>query len=145
MSDDYKKWEADCEKIRIENEKLMEAFGEWLDTKGLKEKTIQDHIFNVDLFINHYLLYYDVTKAVDGASAVSSFFTTWFYRKAMWASERTVKQTAASLKKFYQHLVEVGQVDEKDFSKLKEACRERMPEWIEAVRRFDDLADLDEW
>jgi len=145
MSDDNKKWEADCEKVRIENEKLLEAFGEWLDTKKLKEKTIQDHIFNVDLFINHYLLYSDVTRAVDGAHAISCFFTTWFYRKAMWASERSVKQTAASLKKFYQYLVEAEQVDAEDLVELKESCRDDMPQWIEAVRRFDDLADLDEW
>ena len=145
MSDDYKKWEADCEKVRVENEKLLEAFGEWLDTKKLKEKTIQDHIFNVDLFINHYLLYYDVTRAVDGSPLVSSFFHEWFYRKAMWASERTTKQTAASLKKFYQYLVEAGQVDAEDLVELKECCRDDMPQWIEAVRRFDDLADLDEW
>jgi len=145
MSDDYKKWEADCEKVRAENKKLLEAFGKWLDTKQLKEKTIQDHIFNVDLFVNDYLLYYDITKAVDGASSVSSFFNEWFYRKAMWASENSVKKTAASLKKFYQYLFEAGAVKELDVIELKTTCRERMPEWIEAVRRFDALADLDEW
>lgn len=145
MSDDYKKWEAECEKVRMENEKTLEAFGEWLEAKGLKEKTVRDHILNVDLFINHYLLYYDVTKAADGAFAVSGFFNEWFYRKAMWASERTVKQTAAGLKKFYQYLFETGAVKEADVLELKETCRDEMPQWIEAVRRFDDLADMDEW
>ncbi len=145
MSDDYKKWEADCEKVRAENEKLLEVFKEWLEAKGLKEKTVRDHILNVDLFINHYLLYYDVTKAEDGTPSVSSFFSTWFYRKVMWASERTVKQTAASLKKFYQYLFEMGAVKELDVLELKEACRDELPQWIDAVSRFDDLADLDEW
>lgn len=145
MSDDYKKWEAECRKVRVENKKLLKSFGEWLGFKGLSEKTIQNHILNVDFFINHYLLYYDVTRADEGAYAVSSFFNEWFYRKAMWASERTVKQTAASLKKFYQYRVEDGSVDAEDLSELKRSCREDMPQWIEAVRRFDDMADMDEW
>ncbi len=145
MSKDCKKWEADCKEIRTENEKILEAFGKWLEAKGLKGKTIRDHIFNVDLFINHYLLYYDITKAEAGAASVSSFFSTWFYRKAMWASESSIKKTAVSLKKFYQYLFEVGAVTELDVSELKTTCRDELPQWIEAVRRFDDLANLDKW
>jgi len=145
MSDDCEKWEADCEKIRMENEKLLEAFGEWLDAKGLKKKTLQDHIFNADFFINTYLLYYDATFASEGVHDISSFFNEWFCRKAMWASENSVKKIAASLKKFYQYLFEVGVVKERDVSELKATCRDEMPQWIEAVRQFDALADLDEW
>ena len=139
------KWEEDCEKVRAENEKILEAFGEWLDVKGLKEKTMQDHIFNVDFFINNYLLYYDATSAAEGVHGISNFFNDWVCRKAMWASEDSVKKIAASLKKFYQYLFEVGDVKERDVFELKTTCRDELPQWIEAVRRFDALADLEEW
>ena len=49
--------------------------------KGLVKKTIRKHLSNVDLYINDYLNYYDITKVEDGMSSVHSFLDGWFIEK----------------------------------------------------------------
>lgn len=55
--DDYEKYEADCEKIRTDNEKLLNQFSEWLQQSNLSKKTIKNHLTNIDFYINDFLLY----------------------------------------------------------------------------------------
>jgi hypothetical protein len=62
----------------------------------------------------------------------------WFIKKALWANKSTIKENAASLKKFYQYLLEDGKVPEKAFSAMKEFIKEDMPEWLATVDRYDD-------
>jgi hypothetical protein len=47
---------------------------------------------------NDYLLYEDALEAKDGVDAVSWFLGDWFIRKAMWSSQASIKENAASLK-----------------------------------------------
>ena len=131
--DDYERYEAECEKIRAENEKLLDEFELWLKRSGLSKKTVHTHSHNIKLYINHYLLYDDVTKPENGAHRVSMYLGYWFIRKAMWASPSTIKSNAASLKKFYTFLVEKQLVDSDDFDFLKSSIKEEMSEWIEKV------------
>ena len=132
--DDYEKYEAECEKIRAENEKLLEEFEGWLKNSGLSLKTIRSHSYNIDFYINHYLLYEDVTKPENGAHGVSMYLGYWFIRKAMWASPSTIKSNAASLKKFYSFLLEKNLIDNEDLDDLKESIKEGIPEWIEKAK-----------
>lgn len=67
--DDYAQYEKDCERIRTENQKLLDEFENWLQEANLSERTIKKHIDNVDFYINEFLLYEDVTAAKDGALA----------------------------------------------------------------------------
>ena len=54
--DDYEKYEEDCKKIRKANERLLADYGVWLKSSGLSEKTISNHLSNIDFYINQYLL-----------------------------------------------------------------------------------------
>ena len=65
---DYEQYEIDCEKIRTANKELLTEFEDWLESAGLSSKTIKNHINNIDLYINEYLLYEDAVEASDGAS-----------------------------------------------------------------------------
>jgi hypothetical protein len=38
--DDYEKYEADCKKIRKDNEHLLDEFEVWLESTHLSDKTI---------------------------------------------------------------------------------------------------------
>ena len=98
---DYEKYEEDSKKIRKVNERLLNEFETWLKSFGLSEKTINNHVSNIDFYINEYLLYEDATEARNGADAVGMFLGYWFIRKAMWASKSSIKGNATSLKKFY--------------------------------------------
>ena len=141
--DDYAKYEADCKKIRSSNKKLLNDFKKWLQSFGLSEKTIRSHISNIDFYINEYLLYEDIIKAEDGISSVNMFLGYWFIKKAMWASKASIKNNATSLTKFYTFLLEKGLIEQSDLSELKAIIKEEMPEWLETLKRYDDLSNED--
>ncbi|MEL4897114.1 recombinase [Crocosphaera sp. Alani8] len=135
---DYEKYEADCEKIRTANQKLLTDFESWLKSSGLSQKTIKNHLSNVDFYINEYLLYEDAVQAKDGVHSISEFLGYWFIKKATWSSKSSIKANAASLKKFYSFLLEKGLIDEDDLNELFETIKEEMSEWLETVERYDD-------
>lgn len=143
MTIDYDELEKACEQIIEENQRLLEAFEKALSAKGLSQKTIKNHLDNVDFYVNQYLLHTDAVQARDGITDVSMFFGYWFIRKAMWASESSMRSIAASLKKFYAFLVERGDVDAEDLAGLKAEIKEEMPSWLETLRRYDDPDDPD--
>jgi site-specific recombinase XerD len=136
--DDYEKYEADCKKIRTANQKLLKDFESWLESSGLSEKTIKNHLSNIDFYINEYLLYEDAVEAKDGVDRVSDFLGYWFIKKAMWASQSSIKANASSLKKFYSFLRSKGLIEPDDLQELKETIKEGMTEWLETLERYDD-------
>ena len=141
--DDYAQYEADCEKIRKTNDKLLNTFGTWLKASKLKEKTIKRHIENVDFYINEFLLYEDAVEAKDGAIEIGMFLGYWFIRKATWASPAQIKSNAASLKKFYTFLFEKEMIKKEDLVDLKTSIKEDMPEWVATINRYDDPSITD--
>ncbi|OQY43836.1 MAG: recombinase, partial [Desulfobacteraceae bacterium 4572_87] len=52
---DYEKYEEDCENIKKANEQLLNGFDAWLKSYGLSEKTINNHVSNIDFYINEFL------------------------------------------------------------------------------------------
>lgn len=141
--DDYEKYEADCEKIRKANNKLLSQFEAWLKTARLKGKTINKHVNNIDFYINEFLLYEDAVEAKDGALDIGMFLGYWFIKKAGWSSPAQIRSNATSLKKFYTFLFENGQIDKEDLDDLKECIKEDMPEWIATMERYDDPSITD--
>lgn len=143
--DDYEKYEKECDKIRKDNQRLLDEFEKWLNSSGLSEKTIGNHLSNIDFYANDYLLYEDATEAKDGVDSVGMFLGYWFIKKAMWASQSSIRGNAASLKKFYTFMLEKGLIDKDDLADLKEMIKEDMPEWLATLSRYDDLSIEDVW
>lgn len=143
MSDDYEKYERTCKRIRKGNIKLLYAFDQWLAEKGLAEKTIEQHVRNVEFYINTFLLYSDAVPAKKGTSEVWSFFGDWFIRKALWASPNSMRQIGVSLKRFYTFMHEQGHIDADDLADLKETVKEEMPNWVALLRQYDDVDSTD--
>ncbi|MGC9348694.1 MAG: recombinase [Anaerolineae bacterium] len=142
----YEEYEAECERIRAANAELLDEFSDWLRQSGLSDRTVRKHVRNVDFYINHYLLYDEAVEPQDGARKAGAFLGYWFIRKAMWASESSIRANAASLKKFYRFLHERGVVSKEDLDSLKETIKEEMPEWLATLSRYDDpsIDDLSE-
>ena len=65
--DDYEEYEAHCARIRESNEKLLDQFANWLKRSGLASRTIENHVQNIDFYINEFLLYDDVMEPQEGA------------------------------------------------------------------------------
>ena len=142
--DDRANYEADSKKIIATNKKLLSEFKIWLQSSNLSEKTIHNHISNINFYINEYLLYYEEhIKAQDGIGDVSTFLGDWFIRKAMWASKVQIKSNAASITKFYTFLLGKGLVTSNDLNELKSTIKSELPEWIQALKRSEDMDD--EW
>ena len=132
-ADGYEKYEQDCAKIKEENAKLLADFRQWLAEKGLVGKTLESHTHNMDFYINTFLLYEEAIPAKAGAGHVSMFLGDWFPRKAMWASRSSIKQNAASLKKFYSFMREKGEIDLGALEDMKQVIEADMDEWLEGV------------
>jgi len=134
---DYGDREKEREKIRQENDQLLEEFDLWLQGKQLTEATISKHLRNIDFYINHFLLYDEIIEAKDGCGGICEFLGDWFIRKALWSSVPQIKSNVASLKKFYKFMYEKGLTKQKDLDLLNDVIREYMPDWIAAMKRFD--------
>ncbi len=145
MMDDYEIYEEDCKKIRKQNQRLLIEFEVWLQASGLSKKTIENHVFNVDFYVNEYLLYEDATEARDGAISIGDFLGYWFIKKTMWASRTSIRSNATSLKKFYSFMLEKRLIDEEELLDLKQAITDRMPEWLATLERYNDLSIEDVW
>ena len=146
MSQDYDEYERKCNRIRKENEKLLNDFAQWLAQTNLKDKTIQNHIQNVDVYLNDFLLYEDTVEAKDGWEDIDMFLGYWFIKKCLWASSAQIKASAASLKKFYTFIHQKGLLNQEDLQEFKEMIKEGMPEWIATMERYDDpsIEDMSE-
>lgn len=140
-------YEIKIEENKKRNEKYIKEFEKWLDNKKLVNKTIRKHLNNVDLYINDYLNYYDITKAEEGIGLVHSFLDGWFIEKCLWASKNSLKETASSIKKFYQYMSEKEYVSVEDYKNMCSFIKDNMDEFLEQVDAFDngtyyDMFDL---
>lgn len=139
--EDYKDYEKEVEKMNKRNEVFLKEFKKWLTKKGLKEKTINNHASNADLYINDYLNYYDVTKMEDGTHMIDAFLGDWFIRKCLWSTAYSIKTTAASIKKFYQCMCELEFVPKEDYEFLCETIKSEMENWIEEAEDYNLFDD----
>lgn len=143
---DYETYEAECEKIQAENQLLLDAFQESLEAKKLSKKTVNKHVYNIDFFINDYLLYEEPQQPEDGVIGLNYFFSDWFIRKAMWASATSIKENITSLKKFYGFLEEKGRIEPDEYLDMLQEIKESKDEWLENLRQYDEeIASSDFW
>ncbi len=139
VSDSYQEYELACHQARERNNQLLKQFATWLKAKQLTQKTIDNHITNVDFYINEFLLYeYPITEPQEGITSIDMYFGYWFIKKVQWASASSIKSSAASLKKFYSFLHKQGLISSEDLADLKETIKESMPEWLATLNRYDD-------
>lgn len=135
---EYEDYERECNSIREENKVLLGDFESWILRKGLSEATVKKHCENIGFYINEFLTYESPKHAAEGVDEVGMFLGSWFIRKAMWASEASIKSNVASLKKFYDFMMERGEVEPEAVKDLKGRIKEDLPEWVSAIRRYDD-------
>ena len=140
---DYEEIEEKCKTICQNNIKLLEDFYAWLKVKRLTDQTIRVHINNIDLFINHFLLYEDAYEAKDGVGEVNEFFDDWFIRKTTWSTINQIKANVASLKKFYIFMFEKGEIEQEDLDDLRDTIKEEMPNWITAMKQYENSMSSD--
>ena len=127
-------YDARVQAIKVYNQPILDDFRAWLEQSGLAEKTVRNHVDNIDFFTK-YLVYNEPLEKLDEAdgSDVWMFLGDWFPRKAMWASESSVKSNIASFKKFYQWMGETGRVSTETVVDVLSTLKEGRDEFIEAA------------
>lgn len=131
-------YEQKVEQNQKRNKKYIKEFTEWLNEKRLSKKTIRKHLDNVKLYINEYLNYYDVIKVEDGIEEVDDFLEGWFIKKCLFATKTSLKETTASLKKFYQYMSEYNYVKKEDYKQLCSIIKDNMDIYLEQLEAFDN-------
>ena len=134
-------YENERDAIKLVNEQYLTEFRDWLKNKGLSDKTIYTHISNVDLFLNYYLLYYEIVNAQEGYNEIYGFLDDWLIRKCAWSSRGNIKTAAAGIKKFYAFMLENGNIEPSGFAALSECIKEYMPEWLDNMKCYEDARD----
>lgn len=124
------------EKIEKQHEELLRIFLE--DISHLSDKTIRKHLNNVAFFINDYLIYYNGADYEEVNEEIYSFFSDFFIRKCMWSSPNSIKETAASLKKFYKSMVDHGKFEKEKYKLLCDIIKEEMENWQELCDDYNN-------
>lgn len=143
--DTYEQYEKDCKKIRKVNKRLLADFETCLQDAGLSSKTIDKHYSNMDFYLNEFLLYEEAIAAGEGVFSVDMFLGYWFIKKAMWSSQAAIKSNAASLNKFYTFMHSRKLITGESLANLKQTIKEKMPEWLSTMARYDDISVEDVW
>ena len=135
---DYELYEIKAKQNKNINEKYLEEFENWLNEKNLASKTIRKHLSNVDLYINDYLNYYDAQNMEEGIHSIYGFLNGWFIEKCLWSSKNSIKETAASIKKFYECMSEKKYVNVDDYKKLCREIKDNMEMFLDSMEQFDN-------
>jgi len=130
-------YDEKVKEIRKQNDLYLEKFVEWLNNKGLSPKTIRNHVGNAEFYINDYLNYYDPTEMSDGCYHLDGYLGDWFIRKCMWSTGSSVKSNAASIKKFYLCMSELGYIEKNDYNYLCDEIKECLDEWVDSVESYN--------
>ena len=136
--EDYKDLKKKVEENRKRNEKFINEFDSWLNEKGLAKKTIRKHLNNASLYINDYLNYYDASKMENGVHYVHGFLDGWFIEKCLWSSRNSLKETAVSIKKFYECMSEKGYIKKEEYKHLCKEIKENMENFLDQMDAFDN-------
>ncbi|MFC4651620.1 hypothetical protein ACFO26_01680 [Lactococcus nasutitermitis] len=154
---DFSKWEkklsADVdspmyEKYRKEiqenNYLVLEVFQQYLKEKlGLSDVVVRRHDENIDFFLNEGALYYGLHTPDKAIYEISDFLGDFFPRKAMWASRASLKQNGASLKRFYNFLYEMDEINENQLKFVKTSVISGIQSGLEHIEWQEEL--LEEW
>lgn len=136
----YEEYKQKCDEIQLRNAAYLNEFREDLLSTGLKEKTINCHCFNVDFYINTYLLREEPLEMTYGTNSfrIDNFLGDFFIYKCMWSTPGTIKSTASSIKKFYSSMLQRGYIDESNYRKLIETIRDNMDCWLNECKAYNN-------
>ena len=134
----YDEWELKEKENSKRNKKFINEFEKWLNEKKLSNKTIRKHINNSSLYINDYLFYYEDEKMEDGIYSINGFLGGWFIEKCLWSSKNSLKETASSIKKFYECMSEKGCIKKNDYKELCNIIKDNMDSYLEEMDALDE-------
>jgi hypothetical protein len=122
--------------LREQNAITLEFFADWMRDWELPEKVIEQHLANIEFYVNGYLLEEGAVTAEEGIREIGGFLGYWFVQNAASVDDEALLRSAASLKKFYRFMYELGRVEKTDLVEMKKLIKRELPEWMEALREY---------
>lgn len=138
--DEYEAREKALQELNV---RYYNEFGDWLEGQGLSDKTVQKHIDNASVYLDLYLMR-DLARVEDGASMLDGFFGDFFIRKCLWSTPGNLRTTAASIKKFYRCMEDLGHVPQGTADAVKSEVKASLNEWCEECRAFNEGEPFDD-
>jgi hypothetical protein len=121
-----------------ENHEYITLFRNDLTASNLSLRTIDHHLENIDLFLNEYLWGWEEAHMAEGTARIDAFFMGFYIDQWFWASPTSVRQTAASIKKFYRSMLNHRKISEKEYQQVEKTIQNRKEEWVKELRRKDE-------
>jgi hypothetical protein len=122
--------------LREQNAITIEEFTGWMRDHNLPEEAVRRHRENIAFYVNDFLLGEDATPAEEGIHEIGTFLGYWFVRNAGSVTPEAVMRSAASLKKFYRFMYELGRVEQSDLDELKRRVKVELPCWLDALQGY---------
>lgn len=136
----YEEYEIQCKQQQEKNNRYLEIFERDLMESGFTQKTISNHVDNVEFYINDYLQREAPLGMQEGCgSKIDTFLGCFFIHKCMWSTPGTIKTTAASIKKFYKCMNTHGYVSKEDYNYLCSIIKESMKVWQDDCAEFNNF------
>ena len=122
-----------------ELESIIEGFKEYLLKKNLSEKTLNNHVENINFFGFEYLLAYEHGSILEVSSIdILDFVGHWYIRKVLSSNKRGISSFLTSFKKFYKYLNEKDLIDDVILEEIMETCKDK----LHFYNRFDEYMEL---
>ena len=135
----YEEYEKLCKLQQAKNYEYLDIFEKDLMESSLSQETIKKHLNNVNFYINTYLLREEPLEMEAGCSdMIDIFLGDFFIRKCMWSTPRTIKTTAASIKKFYKCMNEHGYISKDRYEDLCDVIKVNMEIWQDDCETFNN-------
>ncbi len=121
-----------------ENQQYMDMFHGHLKKAGMSDKRIKEHLDNIDLFLNSYLLEDpdDLYTAPEGIFLSDPFMVLFYIVRCPGVTPASIQSMTASLKRFYRCLLDNGQVSKEDYDSFLDEVKEDLPDWKTACARY---------
>jgi len=117
LNKEYKSYQQVRVETKGKKAELLVSFEQWLSRK-VASGTIQRHCQDVEPYINTFLLHNEATAANQQARRIATFLSYWFIRRGR-AAPTSMKENAASLKKFCSFMHDKGKIDAPSLKDLK--------------------------
>ena len=135
---DYEQYLKVCQNIQKKNNLLLQLFEDDLIKSGLKEKTVNRHLSNVDFFLNEFLIRAGALPMEEGTSMLNAYLGDFFIRKCMWSTPANIKTNAASIKKFYKCMLDHKKIEKEDYKFLCSCITDSMDIWQRDCAIYND-------
>jgi hypothetical protein len=132
----FHEWEQEVNLNSAKNESFLMEFANWLSAQNIMDSKISNHLVNVHVFANTFLVQDQVISLKDGISHISEYFSDFFIQNAPIANEETLTQNTESLLLFYQFLLERNIILNNDFDTVNQEIKQNKTAWIETCRIY---------